>query len=73
LFDLHYENNREHLVQAALLFTWHFEGAGDIAANAYYWIGIACRLAFGPGSSISIIAFLSVDLFSFLQVLGSSI
>lgn len=49
LFDLHYENNREHLVQAALLFTWHFEGADDIAANAYYWIGIACRLAFGLG------------------------
>ena len=39
LFDLHYETNREHLVQAALLFTWHFEGADDIAANAYYRIG----------------------------------
>jgi transcriptional regulatory protein AMDR len=49
LFDLHYENNREHLIQAALLFTWHFEGADDIAANAYYWIGVACRLAFGLG------------------------
>ncbi len=44
LFDLHCENNREHLIQAALLFTWHFEGADDIAANAYYWIGVACRL-----------------------------
>jgi transcriptional regulatory protein AMDR len=49
LFDLRYENNREHLVQAALLFTWHFEGADDIGANAYYWIGVACRIAFGLG------------------------
>ncbi|KAH7321709.1 hypothetical protein BKA65DRAFT_482156 [Rhexocercosporidium sp. MPI-PUGE-AT-0058] len=49
LFDLRYENNREHLIQAALLFTWHFGGADDIGANAYYWIGVACRLAFGLG------------------------
>ena len=49
LFDLHYENNREHLIQAALLFTWHFEGADDIGANVYYWVGVACRIAFGLG------------------------
>ncbi|RDL32478.1 uncharacterized protein BP5553_08934 [Venustampulla echinocandica] len=49
LFDLRYENNREHLVQAALLFTWHSEGADDIGVNAYYWIGVAIRIAFGLG------------------------
>ncbi|RFU29299.1 hypothetical protein B7463_g7029, partial [Scytalidium lignicola] len=49
LFNLHYENNREHLIQAALLFTWHFEGADDIGANVYYWVGVACRIAFGLG------------------------
>ena len=49
LFDLHYENDRMHLVQAALLFTWHCEGADDVSSNAYYWIGIACRIAFGLG------------------------
>lgn len=25
LFDMHFENDRMHLVQSALLFTWHFE------------------------------------------------
>jgi transcriptional regulatory protein AMDR len=49
LFDFHYENDRMHLVQAALLFTWHFEGADDVSSNAYYWVGIACRIAFGLG------------------------
>ncbi|KPI42688.1 Acetamidase regulatory protein [Cyphellophora attinorum] len=49
LFDLHYENNRMHLVQAALLFTWHFESSDDVSSNAYYWVGIACRIAFGLG------------------------
>ena len=49
LFDLHYENSRVHMVQAALLFTWHFEGADDASANAYYWGGVACRIAFGLG------------------------
>ncbi|KAI9738141.1 MAG: hypothetical protein M1818_005570 [Claussenomyces sp. TS43310] len=49
LFDLHYENDRMHIVQAALLFTWHFEGADDVSSNAYYWSGIAGRVAFGLG------------------------
>lgn len=49
LFDLHYENDRMHVIQAALLFTWHFEGADDVSSNAYYWAGIACRVAFGLG------------------------
>ena len=49
LFDLHYENDRMHLVQAALLFTWHCEGADDVSSNVYYWVGVACRIAFGLG------------------------
>jgi transcriptional regulatory protein AMDR len=49
LFEAHYENDRMHLVQAALLFTWHADGADDVSANAYYWIGVACRIAFGLG------------------------
>ncbi|EXJ89086.1 hypothetical protein A1O3_02150 [Capronia epimyces CBS 606.96] len=49
LFDLRYENNRMHMIQAALLFTWHLDGADDVCSNAYSWAGIACRTAFGLG------------------------
>lgn len=49
LFEVHYENDRMHLVQAALLFTWHADSADDVSANAYYWVGVACRIAFGLG------------------------
>lgn len=30
LFDMHFENDRMHLVQSALLFTWHFEVRGSL-------------------------------------------
>lgn len=49
LFDLHYENDRMHVVQAALLFMFYLEGADDICSNVYYWAGVACRVAFGLG------------------------
>ncbi|PZR19412.1 MAG: hypothetical protein DI539_14155 [Flavobacterium psychrophilum] len=49
LFDLHYENDRMYVVQAALLFMWYVEGADDICSNVYYWTGIACRVAYGLG------------------------
>ncbi|KAL3425167.1 fungal specific transcription factor domain-containing protein [Phlyctema vagabunda] len=49
LFEMRFENDRMHLVQAALLFTWHFEGPDDASSNAYYWVGVACRIAFGLG------------------------
>lgn len=49
LFDLHYENDRMHAVQAALLFMFYLEGADDICSNVYYWAGVACRIAFGLG------------------------
>lgn len=49
LFDARLEKNRDVVVQAALLLTWHSDGAEDIAANAWYWVGIAARTAMGLG------------------------
>lgn len=49
LWDLRYENDRVTLVQAALLFSWHIEGADNVSANSYYWISVACGIAFGLG------------------------
>lgn len=49
LFDLRYENDRLHLVQAALLMAWHLESSDNISSNTYYWVGQACRMVFGLG------------------------
>ncbi|RDW58678.1 hypothetical protein BP6252_13154 [Coleophoma cylindrospora] len=49
LFDARLEKNRDLVVQAALLLTWHSDGAEDICANAWHWIGIAVRTASGLG------------------------
>ncbi|OQV01288.1 Fungal specific transcription factor domain-containing protein [Cladophialophora immunda] len=49
LFDARYEWNRDVVVQAALLLTWHSEGIEDVGANSYYWVGIAARTALGLG------------------------
>jgi transcriptional regulatory protein AMDR len=49
LFNMRHENNRLHLIQAALLFTWYLEDADTASANSYYWAGVACRIAFGIG------------------------
>ncbi|KAJ6445381.1 membrane transporter protein [Purpureocillium lavendulum] len=49
LFDMRHENDRVHLVQTALLFTWHLQNGDTASANAYYWTGVACRIAFGIG------------------------
>ncbi|OOF97173.1 hypothetical protein ASPCADRAFT_143393 [Aspergillus carbonarius ITEM 5010] len=50
LFDSRIERNRDILVQAALLMTWHSDGADDdVAANAHYWVGVAARIATGLG------------------------
>ncbi|KAL4950477.1 Acetamidase regulatory protein [Aspergillus filifer] len=50
LFDNRLERNRDILVQAALLLTWHSDVADDdVSANAHYWIGIAARIATGLG------------------------
>ncbi|KAL6231621.1 hypothetical protein BDW75DRAFT_219728 [Aspergillus navahoensis] len=50
LFDNRIERNRDILVQAALLLTWHSDVADDdVSANAHYWIGIAARIATGLG------------------------
>lgn len=49
LFDMRHENDRLHLIQCALLLTWHLENADTASANGYYWAGVACRIAFGIG------------------------
>lgn len=49
LFDGRLEKNRDFVVQAALLLTWHSDGAEDVGANAWHWVGIAARTATGLG------------------------
>ncbi|KAE8373130.1 fungal-specific transcription factor domain-containing protein [Aspergillus bertholletiae] len=50
LFDSRIERNRDIMVQAALLLTWHSDSADDdVAANAHYWVGVAARIATGLG------------------------
>lgn len=49
LFELRHENDRVHLVQAALLLTWHSESADTIAKNAWHWLAQAVRIAYGLG------------------------
>jgi transcriptional regulatory protein AMDR len=49
LFDMRHENDRLHLVQAALLLTWHLENADTVSMNNYYWCGVACRIGYGIG------------------------
>ncbi|KAK3616144.1 hypothetical protein LTR56_026145 [Elasticomyces elasticus] len=49
LFEARYENDRVHLVQAALLIAWHVEDSDTISSNAYHWIGQATRIALGLG------------------------
>lgn len=49
LLDVRFERNRDTIVQAALLLTWHTEGVEDVAANAWFWLGIAVRTATGLG------------------------
>ncbi|KAK2755410.1 fungal specific transcription factor domain-containing protein [Colletotrichum kahawae] len=49
LEDSRFESNRDTVVQAALLLTWHTDGLEDATANAWYWLGIAVRVATGLG------------------------
>ncbi|KAL1952520.1 hypothetical protein VTO42DRAFT_5097 [Malbranchea cinnamomea] len=50
LFESRVERNRDLLVQAALLLTWHSDPVDDdVAANAHYWVGVAARIATGLG------------------------
>lgn len=49
LFDAQFELNRDVIVQAALLLTWHSDGVEDIVANSYHWVSIAARTAIGLG------------------------
>lgn len=49
LLDARVERNRDTVVQAALLLTWHADGPEDVAANAWHWVGLAARTATGLG------------------------
>jgi transcriptional regulatory protein AMDR len=49
LFDARYEEDRMHMVQAALLMSWFSDGGDDVCANAWWWIGVASRVALGLG------------------------
>ena len=49
LFYLGHEDDRLHMVQAALLFTWHLENADTVCDGSDYWLGIAYRIAYGMG------------------------
>jgi transcriptional regulatory protein AMDR len=64
LFDNRIERNRDILVQAALLLTWHSDPVDDdVAANAHYWVGIAARIATGLGMHRDLVSsrFAAVD------------
>ncbi|KEF53417.1 uncharacterized protein A1O9_10392 [Exophiala aquamarina CBS 119918] len=70
LWDLRFENDRVTLVQAALIFSWHIENADTVSANSYYWISVACGIAYGlgmhrnlAGSSSSLLPQCSKNLF----------
>lgn len=49
LYDSRLEKNRDFIIQAALLLTWHSDGPDDTEANAWFWVGIAARTAMGLG------------------------
>lgn len=49
IFDARLERNRDVVMQAALLLTWHSDGEDDIWANAWFWVGVAARIALGLG------------------------
>ncbi|CAK7234680.1 hypothetical protein SCUCBS95973_009018 [Sporothrix curviconia] len=49
VFDMRHEHDRLHLVQAALLFTWHLQNGDTASSNSNYWLGVACRIAYGIG------------------------
>jgi transcriptional regulatory protein AMDR len=49
LLDARYERDRLFVVQAALLLTWHSDGAEDITANCWHYVGMAARAATGLG------------------------
>lgn len=49
LFDGRLEQNRDFVVQATLLFTWHSDGREDVGANSSHWVRIGARTAMGLG------------------------
>jgi hypothetical protein len=49
LYHLRHETDRLHLMQAALLFTWHINDGDTITGGPWYWSGEAVRIGCGLG------------------------
>lgn len=52
LMDYRFEQDRMAYIQTALLMTWYSDGLEEVVANAWHWIGMATRTAFGLGMHI---------------------
>ncbi|EFW99187.1 acetamidase regulatory protein [Grosmannia clavigera kw1407] len=50
LYHTRHETDRIHLMQAALLFTWHVGDGDTISGGPWYWAGIAVRIGCGMGA-----------------------
>lgn len=49
LFDARFERQRDVVVQAALLLTFHYDGPEDVAAGEWHWVRTASTVALGLG------------------------
>ncbi|KAF5019427.1 hypothetical protein F66182_8556 [Fusarium sp. NRRL 66182] len=50
LYHMRHESDRMHLLQAAVLFTWHIGDGDTVAGGPWYWSGIAVRIGCGAGA-----------------------
>lgn len=50
LFHARHETNRMHLMQTAILFTWHIGDGDTVSEGPWYWSGVAVRLGCGLGA-----------------------
>jgi transcriptional regulatory protein AMDR len=49
IIDFRFEQDRISHIQAAVLLSWYSDGQEEIMANAWHWIGVACRIGLGMG------------------------
>ncbi|OAA60293.1 acetamidase regulatory protein [Niveomyces insectorum RCEF 264] len=49
LYHTRHETDRIHMMQAALLFTWHVGDGDTISGGPWYWTGTAVRIGYGLG------------------------
>ncbi|CAM1510807.1 Fc.00g083200.m01.CDS01 [Cosmosporella sp. VM-42] len=50
LYHMRHETDRIHLMQAAVLFTWHVGDGDTVSGGPWYWAGIAVRVGCGLGA-----------------------